>query len=172
MDSIRTLLLGRTHTVILDPDRVASASTRPAREADVERFEDELVQLGFVMSLDLAMTVRRLPQETIAELRKWTVATLAKTLGVHQPHVPLFRGFGAETAHALYARRMLSWLVTRPEQPCPWCGQHKRVGALAPCGHLVCRTCWDGGTYAGCPICHRRVASGSAFIVLPPGPPA
>jgi hypothetical protein len=61
MDSIRTLLLARTHTVVLDPDRVASAVTRPTRDIDVEKFEDELAQLGYVMSLDLAMTMRRLP---------------------------------------------------------------------------------------------------------------
>ena len=61
MDSIRTLLLARTQTVVLDPDRVANASTRPTRDVDLEKFEDELAQLGFVMSLDLAITIRRLP---------------------------------------------------------------------------------------------------------------
>ncbi|MEJ7602882.1 MAG: RING finger family 4 domain-containing protein [Kofleriaceae bacterium] len=167
MDPIRTLLLARTHIVILDPDRVASAATRPMRDTDVDKFEDELVQLGFVMSLDLGMTIRRLPHGAIQELRNWMVDTLAKTLGAHRPHVPLFRGFPAATPHdteTLYLRRVLSWLATRPEQPCPWCGQKKAVGALDPCGHLVCRSCWDGGTYAGCPICHRRVAPGDPFV--------
>src|SRR4051812_29678621 len=145
MDSIRTLLLARTHTVVLDPDRVASAATRPTRDIDLEKFEDELAQLGYVMSLDLAMTIRRLPSQTILELRTWIAATLANTLGAQRPQVPLFRGFPAKTpgnAASLYLRRMLSWLLTRPAQPCPWCGQIKTVGALDPCGHLVCRSCW------------------------------
>jgi hypothetical protein len=49
MDRIRTLLLARTNVVVMDPDLVASASTRPSRDADVEKFEDELAQLGYVM---------------------------------------------------------------------------------------------------------------------------
>ncbi|HEY0192459.1 MAG TPA: RING finger family 4 domain-containing protein, partial [Kofleriaceae bacterium] len=167
MDPIRTLLLARTHTVVLDPDRVASAATRPTRDVDLEKFEDELAQLGYVMSLDLAMTMRRLPQQTILELRSWISATLAMSLGAHRPHVPLFRGFRAsmpDHTQSLYLRRMLTWILTRPNQPCPWCGQLKSVGVLDPCGHLVCRSCWDGGTYAGCPICHRRVAIGDPFV--------
>jgi len=92
MDSIRTLLLARTHTVVLDPDRVASAATRPTRDVDLEKFEDELAQLGYVMSLDLAMTVRRLPHQALAELRAWIVSTLSRSLGTHRPDLPLFRG--------------------------------------------------------------------------------
>src|SRR3954471_7508432 len=91
MDSIRTLLLARTHTVVLDPDRVASAATRPTRDVDLDKFEDELAQLGYVMSLDLAMTIRRLPHQAIAELRSWVIATLAGALGSNRPHVPLAR---------------------------------------------------------------------------------
>src|SRR5215468_10681377 len=106
MDSIRTLLLARTLTVVLDPDRVASAATRPTRDVDLERFEDELAQLGFVMSLDLAMTIRRLPYQAIAELRSWMTSTLGRTLGAHRPHVPLFRGLPTTPADAasLYLR--------------------------------------------------------------------
>ncbi len=167
MDRIRTLLLARTTTVVLDADRVASAATRPSRDVDIEKFEDELAQLGFVMSLDLAMTVRRLPHQVGQELKAWMLATLAQEVGAHRPHVPLFRGFPVATptnTTALYLRRVLSWLYTRPEQPCPWCAQIKTVGALDPCGHLVCSSCWEGGNYAGCPICHRRITVGHPFI--------
>ncbi|MBC7973560.1 MAG: hypothetical protein H7138_01150, partial [Myxococcales bacterium] len=89
MDSLRTLLLARTQTVVLDPDRVASAATRPTRDVDLDKFEDELAQLGYVMSLDLAMTIRRLPYQAIAELRTWIGTTLAGALGPQRPHVPL-----------------------------------------------------------------------------------
>ncbi|CAN5919018.1 hypothetical protein BH11MYX3_BH11MYX3_28140 [soil metagenome] len=167
MDAIRTLLLARTHVVVLDPDVAADAATRPVRNMDVEKFEDEVAQLGFVMSLDLAMTIRRLPNQAIQELRGWIVETLAKTLGAHRPHVPLFRGFPAATpgdAPTLYLRRIATWLLTRTDQPCPWCGETTSIRALDPCGHLVCNTCWAGGSYAGCPICHRRVAIGDPFV--------
>ena len=167
MDRLRTLLLARTHTVVMDPEVVADAATRPNRDSDIEKFEDELAQLGFVMSLDLAMTLRRLPFHASQETRGWIFDTLAKQLGAHRPHVPLFRAFPegvpADT-RALYLRRMLTWLCSASGQPCPWCGEVKTVGALDPCGHLVCRSCWDGGNYAGCPICHRRVALGDPFV--------
>ena len=119
MDSIRTLLLARTHTVVLDPDRVASAATRPTRDVDLEKFEDELAQLGYVMSLDLAMTVRRLPHQALIELRAWIVATLTRSLGVHRPHVPLSQGAPTATGDgpSLYLRRMLTWLASRSAQP-------------------------------------------------------
>ena len=87
------------------------------------------------MSLDLAMTMRRLPYQAILELRSWISATLAMALGAHRPLVPLFRGVRPTTpgdAQSLYLRRMLTWILTRPLQPCPWCGQIKPVGALDP----------------------------------------
>ena len=93
MQAIRTLLLARTHIVVMDPDQVADAATRPMTDGDLEKFEDELAQLGFVMSLDLAMSIRRLPNQAIQELRNWMFDTLAKTVGAHRPHVPLYRAF-------------------------------------------------------------------------------
>jgi hypothetical protein len=167
MDRIRTFLLARTNVVVIDPDLVASASTRPSRDTDALQLEDELAQLGYVMSLDLASMIRRLPRQSMQELRNWVVDTLAKQLGAHRPHVPLFRAFPsgvpADTS-ALYARRILSWLYTQPEQPCPWCTEVKTINALDPCGHLVCRACWDAASFAGCPICHRRVALDDPFM--------
>ncbi len=154
----------------MDGDHAANAATRPARDGDLEKFEDELAKLGFVMSLDLAITIRRLPNQAIQELRTWILDTLAMTTGAHRPPVPLFRAFPQgvpASTTALYLRRVLTWLWTRQDQPCPWCAQIKTVGALDPCGHLVCRTCWDGGNYAGCPICHRRVTPGNPFVTPP-----
>lgn len=164
MDRIRTLLLARAHVVVMDPDLVAQASTAPVRVADVENLEDELAQLGFVLSIDLATTLRRLPYQAMQEMRNWIYATLAKTIGAHRPHVPLFRKHTPGDTETLYRKRMLSWLLTRADQPCPWCGQVKTVGALDPCGHLVCRACWDGANFAGCPICHRRVSLAESFV--------
>lgn len=164
MDRIRTLLLARTNVVVMDADLVASASTRPTRDRDIEQLEDDLAQLGYVMSLDLATMIRRLPSQTMLEMRDWIQDTLANQVGTHRPHVPLTRPAVENEAQAPYARRMLAWLVTKPEQPCPWCGETKRVGALDPCGHLVCRSCWQAASFAGCPICHRRIAVGDPFM--------
>ncbi|MGE5182524.1 MAG: hypothetical protein ACM31C_10700, partial [Acidobacteriota bacterium] len=91
MERLRTLLLARSHVVVLDPDLVASAATRPLSDRDLEKLEDELAQLGYVMSLDLAMAMRRLPRQALHETHSWLVDTLARELGAHRPHVPLFR---------------------------------------------------------------------------------
>src|SRR5665647_759234 len=122
MDAIRTLLLARTHVVVMDADQAANAATRPSRARDLEKFEDELAKLGFVMSLDLAITIRRLPNQAIQELRNWIVDTLAQTTGAHRPHVPLFRAFPqgvsasiSAPAPGLYLRRVLTWLWTRAD---------------------------------------------------------
>ena len=164
--SIRTLLLARTHTVVLDPDRVASAATRPTRDVDVDKFEDELAQLGFVMSLDLAMTMRRLPHQAIHELRTWIAATLAKALGAHRPHVPLFRGFRrrAATPASLYLRRMLTWLATRPSSRARGAGRSSRSARSIRAATSCVARAGTAAAFAGCPICHRRVAVGEPFV--------
>ncbi len=169
MDRIRTLLLARTSTVVLDPDSVASAATRPSRDVDIDKLEEDLVQLGYVLSLDLAITIRRLPHQAIQELREWLVATLSTHTGIARP-VSRVRAasptFGVDPPSA-YAARIVGWLRARPKQPCPWCGEHKTIGALDPCGHLVCKRCWDSVSYGGCPICHRRVTAAEPFLALP-----
>ena len=163
MERLRTLLLARTHMVVMDADVVAGAATRPTRDVDAEKLEDELAQLGFVMSLDLAMTLRRLPYQAILELRDWILATLAPAAGEPRPRVPLAPARPAPLpadAPSVYLRRMTTWLHAAPAQPCPWCGALEATGALEPCGHLVCRTCWDSVSHSGCPICHRRATLG------------
>jgi hypothetical protein len=166
LDPIATLFLARAHTVVLDPDLAASASTRPASDTDVDRFEDELLQLGFVLSLDLAMTVRRLPHEALGEVKRWIIATLAAGTRPHAPLTPLAR---REDPYSLYVQRVLTWLRTRAEQPCPWCNDVVEVSALDPCGHLVCPRCWHGGNFRGCPTCHRRVPIEKPFMTVPAG---
>jgi hypothetical protein len=142
MDRIRTLLLARTHVVVMDPDLVAQAATRPVRDVDVEKLELELVKLGYVLSLDLATTLRRLPFQAVQDLRGW----IRDTLGASPRPQPQ---------------------TVRGEQPCPWCGDITVVGSLDPCGHIVCKSCWDGTNFPNCPICHRRVT----FVATAPAQP-
>jgi hypothetical protein len=166
LDPIATLLLQRAQTVVLDPDLAADAATRPASDHDVDRFEDELLQLGYVLSLDLAMMIRRLPHEALAEVKRWLVATLNTPA---RPHAPPFKLARREDPYSLYVQRVTTWLHTRAEQPCPWCTEVTKVGALDPCGHLVCARCWRSGSFRGCPICHRRVPIEDPFMKTPIG---
>ncbi|MDQ3335088.1 MAG: hypothetical protein M4D80_07995 [Myxococcota bacterium] len=135
MDPIATLLLARTHTVVLDADRVASAATRPARDDDIDRFEAVLTKRGFLLSLDLAMTLRRMPHDALSQLQRWMLDTLPH-------HTP----------------------PPTTEHPCPWCARITTINALDPCGHFVCAACWRAGAFAGCPICHHRVSPNAPFM--------
>ncbi len=84
--------------------------------------------------------------------------------------MPLFRGFPEtvpQDTWSLYTRRVLSWVLQQPEQPCLLCGRMGTVSALDPCGHLVCSACWDGADYSGCPICHRRISQSDPFLRPP-----
>ena len=85
--------------------------------------------------------------------------------------MPLFRRFPRTTPRdtdALYVARMLAWALQEPDVPCVLCGATGNVVPVSPCGHLVCRQCFDPSDYSACPICHRRLDAASPF--LQPGP--
>jgi hypothetical protein len=109
-----------------------------------------------------------MPRQAIQETRRWIYETLAEQMRTAKPVVPLAPVTDGVQASP-YVRRILTWLATSPEQPCPWCGEHRPVGALDPCGHLVCRTCWDDTGFTACPICHRRVTLTEPFMKPPEG---
>jgi hypothetical protein len=143
MDRLRSQLLARTRVVVLDPDHADEAATRPIRDVDVDRIERELAGLGYVPSLDLAHTLRRIPGPSVRELGKWVVATLAQA---PRPIVEI--------------------------QACPWCTRVRDVAALAPCGHLACRTCWKSSAMATCPLCFRRVPPHAPLVAVSEPPRA
>jgi hypothetical protein len=159
---LATLLLRRQHQVYLAP-----APGRPAAPKDAELLEMRLLELGFVLTRPLAAALRALPSDALQPAGDWLVATLAADLGADRPHVPLFRRFPRwipRDTWALYVRRVVTWLLQSPNQPCVLCGAVGTVSALNPCGHLVCHACWDGSNYSGCPICHRRIALDDPFL--------
>ncbi|MFF4389022.1 RING finger family 4 domain-containing protein [Streptomyces sp. NPDC001552] len=87
--------------------------------------------------------------------------------------MPLFRSFPASVpdgTHALWIDRVLTLLLQWPDQPCVLCETVGSVRPVAPCAHLVCRTCWDGADHTGCPICHRRIDTADPFIRPSPPP--
>ncbi|WP_449481451.1 RING finger family 4 domain-containing protein [Streptomyces avidinii] len=46
----------------------------------------------------------------------------------------------------------------------------RRRPPVAPCAHLVCRACWDGADYSGCPVCHRGIDPADPFLRPAPRP--
>ncbi len=134
--------------------------------------ETALLHLGFALDVGLRAALAALPGSQVEQAGRWIVATLAEELGAHRPHIPQFRGFPKTTPEdtlELWLLRVCTLLFQKPQQPCLLCATVGAVHAVSPCGHLVCRTCWDGADYSGCPICHRRINADDPF--LKPAPP-
>lgn len=64
----------------------------------------------------------------------------------------------------LYVDRVFAHLLQQADHPCVLCGEQRTVFPVSPCAHLVCRLCWDGADYAGCPLCHRRLDPADPFL--------
>lgn len=165
MDVIRSLILRRDGLVILD-----DARPRHPPALDPETLVDlsaRLAELGFVLSRELHLALRALPDAALASTSAWLINELADELGANRSHVPLFRQFPEgvpQDSLTLYVARVIAWLLQSPEQPCLFCGETHTVAALDPCGHLICSACWDGQNYSACPLCNRRIAANSPFI--------
>lgn len=144
---------------------------RPGRRRDSETgtavLEVELIARGFLLSAGLHHHCAAMTPQRLAGFGKELLWLVQNELGAHVDHVPLFRGFPdtvPDDTTELYVDRMFSVLLQLPEQPCVLCGENKTVNPVAPCGHLVCSSCWDGADYSACPICHRRVDPDDPFL--------
>ncbi|MEU6951775.1 RING finger family 4 domain-containing protein [Streptomyces sp. NPDC045714] len=134
--------------------------------------EAELLDRGFALTPGLHTALASLGPAGLADAGKQLVRHIDAELGADRTHMPLFRSFPASVPDdtlQLYVDRVFTLLLQWPHQPCVLCATVGSVRPVAPCAHLVCRECWDGADYSGCPICHRRVADDDPF--LKPGPP-
>lgn len=142
-------------------------------DTGVLALEAEAMQRGFLFSAELHRALRALPADELMRLGHGLLNGLDELAGTHVKHVPLFRRFPhsvpADTGE-FYVRRMFTYLLQEPDQPCVLCGTVGSVRPVSPCAHLVCRHCWDGSDFSACPICHRRIAENDPFLV--PTPPS
>ncbi|WP_325053099.1 MXAN_6230/SCO0854 family RING domain-containing protein [Thermomonospora amylolytica] len=138
-------------------------------EAGVALLEGDLLARGFLLSAPLRRRLAAMPAQALAAAGTGLLEAVDAELGGGVPHVPLFRGFPdsvpADTTE-LYVLRVFSLLLQEPEQPCVLCARVGTVHPVSPCAHLVCRACWDGSDYSGCPICHRRINPDDPFLRL------
>ncbi|HUC07783.1 MAG TPA: RING finger family 4 domain-containing protein, partial [Solirubrobacterales bacterium] len=135
----------------------------------------ELAQLGYLPDARLSAALARLGPEPLAELLAGVTGALAKALGADQQHVPLFRRFPHDVpadTERLWWDRVLVHFLQGPAQPCVLCGRTGTVHVLRPCEHLACDQCFDGSSYAGCPICNRHVDLSSPFFRADEAPKA
>ncbi|MFH8376286.1 MXAN_6230/SCO0854 family RING domain-containing protein [Streptomyces cyaneofuscatus] len=168
--SLSSVLLRRLRTVY-----VGEAGHRPGdppTTTGLVALEAELLDRGFVLTPALHAALAWLGPAGLADAGKRLVGHIDAELGADRTHMPLFRSFPASVPDdtlQLYVDRVFTLLLQWPHQPCVLCSTVGSVHPVAPCAHLVCRECWDGADYSGCPICHRRTADDDPF--LKPAPP-
>ncbi|MFE2303344.1 MXAN_6230/SCO0854 family RING domain-containing protein [Streptomyces sp. NPDC059445] len=165
MSVLSSVLLRRLRTVYVD-----QAGPRPGDPATTEglvALEAELLDRGFAPAAPLRAALAWLGPAGLADAGTALIRQIDAELGADRTHMPLFRSFPAsvpDDTFRLYVDRVFTLLLQWPAQPCVLCGTVGSVHPVAPCAHLVCRVCWDGGDYAGCPLCHRRIDGTDPFL--------
>ncbi|MGW6710158.1 RING finger family 4 domain-containing protein, partial [Streptomyces sp. NPDC054956] len=160
---VDSLMLRRLQTVYVDrPPAAASPGTTGVRP-----LEGELLERGHAMSRELYAALAVLAPTDLAEERTRLLALVDGLMGSDRVHKPLFRRFPfsiPRDTERWYVDRVFSLLLQEPGQPCVLCAGTGSVHPVSPCAHLICRSCWDGADYTGCPVCHRRVDPADPFL--------
>ncbi|MGW0389717.1 MXAN_6230/SCO0854 family RING domain-containing protein [Streptomyces sp. NPDC003042] len=163
MSAIESVLLRRLRIVYVDqPPAAASPGTEGVRP-----LEGELLERGHALSPELHAALSVLAPTDLAEERLRLLAAVDEVMGSDRVHKPLFRRFPFSVlrdTEGWYVNRVFALLLQEPAQPCVLCGENGTVHPVSPCAHLVCRSCWDGADYTGCPVCHRRVDPADPFL--------
>ncbi|MEU1312031.1 MXAN_6230/SCO0854 family RING domain-containing protein [Streptomyces cinnamoneus] len=169
MSTLHSVLLRRARTVYVDhePSAPPAGVLDPRVAAGLAALEAELLDRGHALTEPLRTALASAGAEALADSGRGLLRAIDAQLGADRTHMPLFRGFPHSVpgdAFALYVDRVFALLLQQPEQPCVLCGTHRVVHPVSPCAHLVCRSCWDGADYAGCPLCHRRIDRSDPFL--------
>ncbi|MET9435412.1 MXAN_6230/SCO0854 family RING domain-containing protein [Streptomyces sp. NPDC006551] len=165
MSVVSSVLLRRLRTVYVD--QAGPRPGDPSTSEGVVALETELLDRGFAPTAELRAALAWLGPAGLAEAGKRLLGHLDAELGADRPHMPLFRSFPVsvpDDTFGLYVDRVFALLLQWPTQPCVLCGTRGSVHPVSPCAHLVCRRCWDGDDYSGCPLCHRRVDPADPFL--------
>lgn len=168
MNKVHALLLRRNRTLYLEPGTAAPG----ANEELLVAFEARLTFCSVVLSGRLRAVLATLPAPELQKLIRGAMPVIAAAFGDVVQVFPQFKtfpeGVPKDTA-ALFQDRIISFYTQQPEQPCVLCRQEGTVRPVKPCGHLVCRNCWDGALYSGCPICHQKIDPQDPFLKPHPG---
>ncbi|MEU6380579.1 MXAN_6230/SCO0854 family RING domain-containing protein [Streptomyces sp. NPDC046909] len=165
MSVLSSVLLRRLRTVYVDQagPRPGDPSTTPGLVA----LEAELLDRGFAPTAELHAALAWLGPTGLGDAGRQLIRHIDAELGADRTHMPMFRSFPAsvpDDTFQLFVDRVFTLLLQWPAQPCVLCGTVGSVHPVSPCAHLVCRECWDGADYAGCPICHRRIDRADPFL--------
>ncbi|MER5732130.1 MXAN_6230/SCO0854 family RING domain-containing protein [Streptomyces sp. NPDC002138] len=166
MATVESVLLRRLQTFYVDPAPERATGGGSA----LRRLEAELLGRGHILRPELYAALAALPSGELADAHRGLVALIDGLLGADRTHTPLFRRFPVipvvvpRDTDRLYVDRVFAHLLQQADQPCVLCGEQRTVFPVSPCAHLVCRLCWDGADYSGCPLCHRRIDPADPFL--------
>ncbi|WBQ07794.1 MXAN_6230/SCO0854 family RING domain-containing protein [Kribbella sp. CA-293567] len=135
--------------------------------AGLSAFQADLIERGLLLSVDLYRYCAGLSPLALAGFGRAMLDLLDQEPGAGATHVPLFRGFPESVpgnTETFYINRVFAQLLQEPDQPCVLCGETRTVHPVAPCAHLVCRSCWDGSDFSACPLCLRRIDPDDPFL--------
>jgi hypothetical protein len=158
----RAVLLRRRGLVFVEGGGAASVPKQ-----HLEALEIEWAALGYVPSTRLRSRLAQLSRAELGEIHHWVHGVLARQLGAHRKHVPLFRSFPdgiPDDTTELWVRKVVSLFLQDIDQPCLFCGAVGTTHVLDPCLDVVCDRCFDGASYSACPVCERKVDRSSPFF--------
>jgi hypothetical protein len=158
----RAVLLRRRGLVFVEGGAAASVP-----EDHLKALEIEWAALGYVPSTRLRKRLAQLSLAELGEIHRWVHGVLARQLGAHRKHQPLFRSFPdgiPDDTTDLWMRKVLSHFLQEIAQPCLFCGAAGTTHVLDPCLHVVCERCFDGASYSACPVCEHKVDLASPFF--------
>ena len=169
--SASAVLLLRRFLLTVPTSSTASQDAGPgpvgAVSDGVTLLEADLLERGYLLSPAARAALCALDEPTLALVGTTALADIDTALGANRTHTPLFRkfpdGVPADTTQ-LFVNRVLTVLFQVEDIPCVLCGTEGNVHPVSPCGHLVCRSCFDGSNYSACPICHRHIDAGDPFL--------
>jgi hypothetical protein len=168
LDQLATVVLRRTGRVTV----IGAGQAPEDGVAWSAALEADLAGRGWLMRDELRRAAARLPVTVRVRWADWLLAVLDEQTGADRPLVPLYRSFPdtPRDPGAVFVRRLLTHLFAVPGAPCVLCGRDEIGSPLDPCGHPVCPACFPPEQVSGCPICGRRLTSGSSYLT-PVAPP-
>lgn len=170
MDALATVLLRRRRRVYLpsyDGGRLAGD------EEWVRVVETDLAERGWLLDCAARKRLSGLDRVARTQWADWLLASADHAVGADRRHTPLFLSFPdtPRNVDQLFVERVLAHLFQQDDVRCVLCGAAGTVEWVDPCGHLVCRQCFNPAQYSACPICGRQAAGAVALAAMAPRPP-
>lgn len=134
--------------VMSNPSLIVSASV----ETMVNYIQANIASMGYTLSGDIIMALRKLTQPELAFYYQLFEATLSEMTGDNVEHIPLFRNFPEDVPddEQYFFSRVIEYLKNE-------FGLTEETSKVLSCGHAINTEVFDLANFGACPICQMRV---------------